>query len=178
MIEILKRYTRSVLYASATADTIAAAVAEALKADAHLSGANLSGADLSGADLSGADLSGADLGGANLSGADLSGADLGGSNLSGADFSGANLSWANLSGADLSGAKQAVLTIQGSQHQIVCVGGDIRIGCKRGSLAWWMEHYRQCGREVGYSEAQIVEYGLHLAHVESWLGLLASKESA
>ena len=82
MIEILHRYTKSVLYKSEKAITIRDAVLEA--SGANLYGANLSGADLSGANLSGADLSGANLYGANLSGADLSGANLSRANLSGA----------------------------------------------------------------------------------------------
>ena len=51
MIEILNRYTRAVLYASETADSIASAVAEALKSRADLTGADLYGADLYGANL-------------------------------------------------------------------------------------------------------------------------------
>ena len=54
MIEILNRYTKAVLYTSATADTIAAAVLETRTRGADLSGADLRGADLSGADLRGA----------------------------------------------------------------------------------------------------------------------------
>ena len=54
MIEILNRYTKAVLYTSATADTIAAAVLETRTRGADLSGADLSGAYLSGANLSGA----------------------------------------------------------------------------------------------------------------------------
>ena len=49
MIEILNRYTKAVLYTSATADTIAAAVLETRTRGADLGGAYLSGADLSGA---------------------------------------------------------------------------------------------------------------------------------
>ena len=64
MIEILNRYTRLVLYTSATADTIAAAVVEAREKGAHLRGAHLRGADLQGAYLRGAYLQGADLRGA------------------------------------------------------------------------------------------------------------------
>ena len=59
MIEILNRYTKAVLYTSATADTIAAAVLETRTRGADLGGAYLRGADLSGADLSGAYLRGA-----------------------------------------------------------------------------------------------------------------------
>ena len=49
MIDILHRYTRAVLYTSATATEIAAAVVEASNARADLSVANLRGADLNGA---------------------------------------------------------------------------------------------------------------------------------
>jgi hypothetical protein len=81
---ILSRYSQSVLFASASASTIAEAVAEALASRANLSRADLSGANLSGADLSRANLSGADLSRANLYRANLSGANLSGTNLSGA----------------------------------------------------------------------------------------------
>jgi hypothetical protein len=102
--EILHRYTKAVLYASATAQTIAEAVVEARASWADLSGANLSGANLSRADLSWADLSGADLSRADLSWANLSRANLSRANLSWADLSWADLSRADLSRADLSWA--------------------------------------------------------------------------
>jgi hypothetical protein len=86
---ILSRYSQSVLFASASASTIAEAVAEALASRANLSRADLSGANLSGADLSRANLSGADLSRANLYRANLSGANLSGANLSGTNLSGA-----------------------------------------------------------------------------------------
>ena len=97
MIEILHRYTKAVMYRSETAETVAQAVSEAVKAKAYLSGADLSGADLRSANLRSADLSGADL-----RSADLSGADLRSANLSCAYLRSANLSCAYLSGADLS----------------------------------------------------------------------------
>ena len=58
------------------AETISAAVENAVKSDADLSDADLRWADLSGADLSWANLRGADLRGADLSGANLRGADI------------------------------------------------------------------------------------------------------
>ena len=58
------------------AETISAAVQNAVKSEADLSEADLSWADLRWADLSWADLRGADLRGANLRGADLRGADF------------------------------------------------------------------------------------------------------
>ena len=86
------------------AETISAAVQNAVKSGADLSGADLRGANLIMADLSGSDLSGADLSGANLRKADLRGADLIRADLSGTDLSGADLRGANLSRADLRGA--------------------------------------------------------------------------
>ena len=71
-MEILNRYSRAVLYSSATADTIAKAVIEANLRGADLREANLRGADLRGADLHEANLRGANLHGANLHGANLS----------------------------------------------------------------------------------------------------------
>jgi hypothetical protein len=165
-IEILHRYTKAVLYASATAQTILDAVVEAVASRANLWRANLSGANLSGANLSGANLWGANLSGANLSGANLSGA-----NLSGANLSGANLSGANLSGANLSGAKQRVVTIQGSRNQIVAIDDDIQIGCYRKTSAEWMAYYEEVGAAEGYSPEQIAEYGEHLRHIERILAM-------
>jgi len=118
-ISILNRYTKAVLYTSATTEDIVTAVIEAIKSGANLIGADLSranlsranlsranliGADLSRADLSRANLSEANLSRANLRWANLSEANLSRTNLSEADLSGANLSRANLSEADLSGA--------------------------------------------------------------------------
>ena len=71
-MEILNRYSRAVLYSSATADTIAKAVIEANLRGVDLREANLRGADLRGADLHEANLRGANLHGANLHGANLS----------------------------------------------------------------------------------------------------------
>ena len=73
MIEILNRYTKAVLYSAADAQTVAEAVAAAVKSGAHLRGAHLGGAHLGGANLREADLYGADLRGAGLRGADLGG---------------------------------------------------------------------------------------------------------
>ena len=65
-IDILHRWTGAALYSSATAQSIAEAVMEALKTGANLTGANLTYADLTGADLTYANLRGANLTGANL----------------------------------------------------------------------------------------------------------------
>ena len=73
------------------ADSIAEAVARAVKEDADLTSADLSHAYLRGADLSHANLSYADLRFADLTGADLTGADLSDANLSDAHLAGAKL---------------------------------------------------------------------------------------
>jgi len=104
MIEILNRYTRAVIYASASAETIAQAVVEAARVRANLSYADLREANLSGADLREANLSGAYLSRAYLSRADLRDADLSGAYLRDADLRDAYLSRADLRDADLSGA--------------------------------------------------------------------------
>ena len=64
--DIMDRWTRAVVYSSATATNVKEATAEAVTGGANLSGANLSEANLGGANLGGADLSGANLSGAYL----------------------------------------------------------------------------------------------------------------
>lgn len=97
-MEILHRYTKTILYQLAGAKSIRDVVVAAVKSGADLNGADLNGADLSGASLHRASLHRADLIRADLRGASLSGADLSGASLSGADLSGADLSRASLSG--------------------------------------------------------------------------------
>jgi hypothetical protein len=104
--------------------------------------------------------------GADLLGADLSGADLSRANLSRADLLGADLL-----GADLSGAKQRILTIQGSRDQIVALDDDVKIGCFRHPLGWWLDNYATVGAENKYTPAQIAEYAEHLRHIERVLAI-------
>jgi len=118
-ISILNRYTKAVLYTSATTEDIVTAVIEAIKSGANLIGAdlsraNLSRANLSRANLSGANLSEADLSRTNLSGANLSEADLRWANLSRANLRWANLSEANLSRTNLSGANLSEADLSGA----------------------------------------------------------------
>src|SRR5690348_4327244 len=179
MIEILDRFTRAVLYSSATANDIATAVAEAVKSRAYLSGAYLSGANLSGADLSGAYLSRAYLSGAYLSGAYLSRADLSGAYLSGADLSGAYLSGAYLSRADLSGAylsgadlsgAQHVLRISGGRHDIVVSDtGMVSIGCHDYPIERWLASYKVIGQAENYGPEEIEDYADRLKLVANWI---------
>ena len=119
--------------------------------------------------LSGANLSWADLRGANLRGANLSWADLREANLSGADLCGADLRGADLRGADLSQCEQYVAVIQASRHSIVVINDDIRIGCQRMTLVDWLERFEAVGREAGYTEQQIAEYGIYLRAIRDVL---------
>jgi len=133
---------------------------------ANLSGVNLSRADLSGADLSGADLSRADLNGANLSGANLRRADLSGADLSGADLSRANLSKADLSEADLSGANlraikgKTIYTLSSTQYTAFYIKEDnlITIGCKNGSVEFWLKNGRGIALRHNFTEEEIELY--------------------
>ena len=172
MIEIKHKY--GAVLRMVDADTLSAAdLRGADLRGANLLGANLSGADLSGANLLGASLSGADLFGANLSGADLRGANLRGADLSGADLRGADLRWAGLRGAGLSGAdlraRQYVCQIHASRHAIVAIDDDVRIGCLHKPLAEWLKTFEAVGRENGYTEAEIAEYGGWLRQIAAVL---------
>ena len=195
-ISILNRYTKAVLYTSATTEDIVTAVIEAIKSGANLIGADLSRANLSRANLSranliGADLSRADLSRANLSEANLSRANLrwanlseanlsrtnlSGANLSEADLSGANLSRTNLSEADLSGAKGLLpnglvpLQILATRDAIVVrTSGFITIGCEHHDIAWWRENCQKLGERERYNPQQIVEYRAHINYCAQWM---------
>lgn len=161
MIKIVDRYTKAVLYSSATADDIAGAVIEAAKNKADLRGAALGGADLHGADLSGA----------NLGGADLRGADLRGANLRGANLDGANLDGANLRGAKglLSKPVPPLQIIGTRDFIIVREDGHISIGCEHHPVIWWEEHYAAVGRRESYTPEQVEEYRDHIASCRRWM---------
>jgi len=109
------------------------------------------------------------LRGADLRGADLRGADLRWADLRGANLRGANLREANLRGADLSQCKQYVGVIRASRNDIIAIDDDIRIGCQRMTLAMWLEQFEAVGREAGYTEQQIAEYGIYLKAIRDVL---------
>jgi hypothetical protein len=124
MIEIKNRFTGALIYKSETAETIRAAVVEAISARANLAGANLAGANLADANLAGANLADANLAGANLAGANLAGANLADAyladayladaNLAGAYLADAYLADAYLAGANLAGANLADANLAGA----------------------------------------------------------------
>jgi Pentapeptide repeats (8 copies) len=171
MIEIIHRSTSAVLYKSETATTVAAALVQALKEGAHLEGAYLEGAYLRGAYLLGVNLRGANLGGVNLGGVNLEGAYLRGADLGGAYLGGANLRDAYLEGAKgLLSKPIAPLQIGGSRHWIIVrQDGYLTIGCRHKPLAEWEAHYEAIGRSEGYSDAEVQEYALHIAHCRAWM---------
>ncbi len=121
-IEILNRYTSTLLY-STEAENIREAVVKAAEGAFHLRSADLRGANLRGANLECADLRGANLWGANLWGADLGDADLGDANLGDANLRGANLRSADLRGADLRGTALKGADLRGAHLRGANLGG-------------------------------------------------------
>ena len=90
---------------------------------------------------------------------------------SGADLSGADLYGADLSRAD--GIKLPIFNITGTLHSLLYMNGNIRIGCENHSLTEWVENYKTIGKENGYSEDQICEYGGYITTIAT---LIKSKE--
>ena len=55
------------------------------------------------------------------------------------------------------------LQIQGSRHFVAeCKKGYLKIGCKEFSFEAWNENLKTIGKEQGYTEQQIKEYGLYI----------------
>jgi hypothetical protein len=94
---------------------------------------------------------------------------LQGADLRDADLQGADLRGAGLRDAYLHQCKQYVAVIPGSRHSIVVIDDDIRIGCQRMTLAEWLERFEAVGREAGYTEPQIAEYGIYLRAIRDVL---------
>ena len=112
-------------------------------------------------------LHGADLRKANLRKANLHGADLRKANLCGADLRKANLCGANLPDNNV--------CLHGSRHEIIAIDNDVQIGCHRKPLAEWLEEYKAIGQAENYTPAEIVEYGLHLRHIQALIDLKGKK---
>jgi hypothetical protein len=49
------------------------------------------------------------------------------------------------------------------------IDDDICIGCQRMTLAEWLERFEVVGREAGYTEQQIAEYGIYLKAIRDLL---------
>jgi hypothetical protein len=103
---------------------------------------------------------------ADLRGADLFVANLFGANLRRADLCEANLRGANLFGANLCGAK-GLLRITGLRDDIVAIAGrrEVTIGCQCLDIDEWLDRYKSIGKQHGYSDPEIAEYGRRLLFV-------------
>src|SRR3990167_4538915 len=117
--KIVSRWDTTRVIFECEADSLRAALEQAVVKEVCLRDSNLRGSDLSGSDLRGSDLRGSDfrdsnlrdsdLRGSNFRGSDLrdsdfSGSDLRGSDLRDSDFSDSNFRDSDLSGSDLSGS--------------------------------------------------------------------------
>jgi len=57
------------------------------------------------------------------------------------------------------------LYIQGTRHAITnCAYGLLAIGCQVHTFAEWKKNYKAIGKEAGYTEEQIKEYGRHILY--------------
>ena len=55
------------------------------------------------------------------------------------------------------------LQIQGTKHFFnICAKGKIQIGCKSFEIEYWESNFETIGKEQGYTEEQIKEYGLYI----------------
>jgi hypothetical protein len=167
MIEI-KSYTGTVLHRS-EADTMRAAVEEAVAARANLAGAYLARADLTGAYLAVAYLAGANLAGANLALADLTRANLAGANLAGPNLAGANLALATLIGArpvlmiGPIGSRAAYLT-----SYITDAGVRVMAGCWTGTLAELAERVTSEHGDSNHGREYAAAIAMIEAHAAIW----------
>jgi hypothetical protein len=51
------------------------------------------------------------------------------------------------------------------RHVAIVHEGKISIGCLTETIGWWLDHYEAAGKEQGYSEAEIAEYGAWIQFV-------------
>ena len=59
--------------------------------------------------------------------------------------------------------EQSPLQIQGSKHYLnECKKGYLKIGCIEKSFTDWQEHFEEIGKNNGYTEKQVKEYGLYI----------------
>ena len=59
--------------------------------------------------------------------------------------------------------EKSTLQIQGTFNFLnVYKKGFLKIGCKEFSLEFWKENFEKIGKENGYTDEQIIEYGLYI----------------
>lgn len=124
----------------------------------NLHDADLYRAHLCGINLRDANLYRANLCNVNLFGADLRGANLREANLRGADLRRVNLFRADLRRADLSGAIGNFSVFKFQQHDGICAGGYLSIGCERHPIEYWLELCVEIGAKYGYTDVQVSAY--------------------
>lgn len=62
------------------------------------------------------------------------------------------------------------LQIMGTKHFVnVSAYGMLQVGCIKGSIDWWKEHYRAVGWKEGYSAAQVKEYRNYIELARVWM---------
>lgn len=59
--------------------------------------------------------------------------------------------------------EQSPLQIQGTKHFFnICMKGFLQIGCIKKTFKEWKEEFEKVGKEAGYTDEQIKEYGLYI----------------
>ena len=59
--------------------------------------------------------------------------------------------------------EKSPLQIQGTRHFVnFCAKGILKIGCHELKIDVWLKKFKTIGKENGYTEEQIKEYGLYI----------------
>ena len=91
--------------------------------------------------------------------------------ICGGDIWGGTIRGGTIWGGDIRGGdiiESTPLFVQGAVHFAVNIKpGFIQIRCQEHSFADWKKHYRQIGKNAGYTPAQIEEYGRIIAFISA-----------
>ena len=72
--------------------------------------------------------------------------------------------------------EKSPLQIQGTKHFInFCTKGKLKIGCHELEINVWVEKFESIGKENGYTEAEIKEYGLYIQLAKELMDLKNNK---
>ena len=72
--------------------------------------------------------------------------------------------------------EKSPLQIQGTKHFInFCAKGKLKIGCHELEINVWVEKFESIGKENGYTEAEIKEYGLYIQLAKDLMDLENNK---
>ena len=59
--------------------------------------------------------------------------------------------------------EKSPLQIQGTKHFVnICAKEVLKIGCKEFKIGIWLKKFKEIGKEQGYSEDEINEYGIYI----------------